>query len=227
MFGLYPRAEGRGRPAAHDVQGICINGRDLTPSAQPTGHPGAIVLARHGEPSISRKVRLSSKEYREFWAKYELQGLVPGQTPPHILTQFMVKAGALIASTRRRSIESAEALAGHAQFARHEMLIEAPLPPPRLPRWIKLSPRTWGFLARFWWWFFNHHEGQETRREAEARAELAADLLCGVAEGGEDVVVLAHGFFNFMIGRALKRRGWRLTASEGYRYWSSRRFERR
>ena len=39
-------------------------------------------------------------------------------------------------------------------------------------------------------------------------------------------MVLAHGFFNYMIGRALKRRGWKLTASEGYKYWSTRRFER-
>jgi hypothetical protein len=40
------------------------------------------------------------------------------------------------------------------------------------------------------------------------------------------VVVLAHGFFNYMIGRSLKKLGWRLVESEGYRYWSMRRFER-
>ena len=39
-------------------------------------------------------------------------------------------------------------------------------------------------------------------------------------------MVLAHGFFNFMIGRALRRRGWRLVSSQGYKYWSTRRFER-
>ena len=57
-------------------------------------------------------------------------------------------------------------------------------------------------------------------------AEAAADLLTGIAERGQDVVVLAHGFFNFMIGRALRRRGWKQTVSEGYKYWSTRRFER-
>jgi hypothetical protein len=29
-----------------------------------------------------------------------------------------------------------------------------------------------------------------------------------------------------MIGRALKRRGWKLVHSEGYKYWSMRRFAR-
>jgi broad specificity phosphatase PhoE len=90
---------------------------------------------------------------------------------------------------------------------------------------FRLSPSTWGFLARVCWWYLGHHEGQETRAQAEARAEQAADLVVEAAGSG-DVVVLAHGFFNHLIGRALKRRGWRLSMSEGYKYWSMRRFER-
>jgi broad specificity phosphatase PhoE len=89
-----------------------------------------------------------------------------------------------------------------------------------------MSPKLWGFFARFWWWYFNHHEGQETRRDAERRADKAAAMLIELAAEGQDVVVTAHGFFNFMIGRALRRRGWRMTASQGYKYWSTRRFER-
>ncbi|WP_293474934.1 histidine phosphatase family protein [Phenylobacterium sp.] len=187
---------------------------------------GAIVLVRHGEPNVSRKVTLSAAEYRAFWANYELLGLLPGQTPPRQLKDFVARCGTLVSSTRLRAIESAQALAGERAFDRHEMLIEAPLPPPRLPAWLKLSPRIWGFLARFWWWFFNHHEGQERRSEAEARADQAAAMLIGFAAGGETVVVLAHGFFNHLIGRSLKKLGWRLAESEGYKYWSMRRFER-
>jgi hypothetical protein len=188
--------------------------------------PGAIVLARHGEPALSRKVKLSARQYRDFWAKYEVLGILPGQTPPAALVKAVARAGALLSSTRLRSIESATALAPGRKFVQHEALIEAPLPPPPWPDWIRLSPKVWGFLARFWWWFFNHHEGQETRLAAEVRAGKAAELLIGHAEKGEDVVVLAHGFFNFMIGRALRDRGWKQVASEGYKYWSTRRFER-
>jgi broad specificity phosphatase PhoE len=193
--------------------------------ATPLKH-GAIVLVRHGEPNVSRKVLLSAAEYRAFWANYELLGLLPGQTPPQQLRTFVAECGTLVSSTRLRAIESAQALAGERAFDRHEMLIEAPLPPPRLPGWLKMSPRIWGFLARFWWWFFNHHEGQERRSEAEARADKAAAMLVGFAASGETVVVLAHGFFNHLIGRSLKKLGWRLAESEGYKYWSMRRFER-
>ncbi len=194
--------------------------------ASPPGRAGVITLARHGEPALSRKVRLNAAQYREFWARYEVMGLLPGQTPPRDLRAFAEQCDVLIASTRPRAIESAEAVGGGKAFTREEFLIEAPLPPPNWPDWVRLSPRLWGFFARFWWWFFNHHEGQETRREAEARADLAAAELAAIAADGRDVVVLAHGFFNLMIGRALRRRGWRQTLREGYKYWSTRRFER-
>ena len=188
---------------------------------------GAIVLARHGEPALSRKVLLTAAEYREFWTQYEILGILPGQTPPDRLKRFVAEAGTLVSSTRLRAIESAKALVGDRAFEQHDILIEAPLPPPNFPRWLRMSPRYWGFLARVWWWYLNHHEGQETRTQAEIRADRAAALLIGLAAGGENVVVLAHGFFNHLIGRSLRKLGWKLVESEGYRYWSMRRFERR
>lgn len=187
---------------------------------------GAIILARHGEPALSRKVRLTAKEYRDFWARYEIMGLLPGQTPPAALGGFVDRCDVLLASPRLRAVESAQALGRGRVFTQEALLVEAPLPPPNWPSWVRLSPRLWGFFARFWWWFFNHHEGGETRRQAEARAEQAAGKLEALADAGQDVVVLAHGFFNLMIGRALRRRGWRQTLREGYKYWSTRRFER-
>jgi len=187
---------------------------------------GAITLARHGEPALSRKIKLNTREYREFWARYEVGGILAGQTPPAMLAAFAGQCGVLVASTRLRAIESIRVAAPGRSFHQEPLLIEAPLPPPPWPSWIRLSPRHWGFFSRFWWWFFNHHAGEESRREAEARADVAAGKLADLAATGQDVVVLAHGFFNLLIGRALRKRGWRMTLREGYKYWSMRRFER-
>lgn len=187
---------------------------------------GAITLARHGEPALSRKIKLNTREYREFWARYEVGGILAGQTPPAMLAAFAGQCGVLVASTRLRAIESIRVAAPGRSFHQEPLLIEAPLPPPPWPSWIRLSPRHWGFFSRFWWWFFNHHAGEESRREAEARADVAAGKLADLAAAGQDVVVLAHGFFNLLIGRALRKRGWRMTLREGYKYWSMRRFER-
>ncbi|HEV2362770.1 MAG TPA: histidine phosphatase family protein [Caulobacteraceae bacterium] len=193
-------------------------------AADKAERPGAIILARHGEPALSRKVRLSAQGYRAWWAKYEAGGIRSDQEIPAQILAMAGKAGFIIASTRARSIETAKALARGRAVAEDPMFIEAPLPPPNLPSWLRLSPRAWGFVSRISWWFFHGH-GEESRPTAQERADEAARQLADLAVGGHDVLVVAHGFFNSMVGRSLRRRGWRLTLDQGFRYWSARRFE--
>lgn len=194
--------------------------------ARPGPRSGAITLARHGEPALSRKIRFNAPTYGDWWARYEEGGLLPGQTPPASLVATARDAGTIIASTRRRSIETARAVTEGKAFATDPLFIEAPLPPPPWPRWIRMSPKHWGFFARFWWWFFNHHDGQESRAQAEVRADQAADLLIGLSENGQDVLLVAHGFFNTMIGLSLQKRGLKKTLDQGFKYWCVKRFER-
>jgi broad specificity phosphatase PhoE len=186
---------------------------------------GAVILARHGEPALSRRVVLSAQGYRDWWARYEEGGLKLGQSPPASLLAMARAAGAVVSSSRERSIQSARAISEGRGFRSDPLFVEAPLPSPPLPGWFKLSPRWWGVLSRFCWWAFNYHDGQESLAEAEARARRAAGELAERAVAGEEIVLIAHGFFNAMIGRALAARGWRKTLDQGFKYWSARRFE--
>ena len=188
--------------------------------------PGTIVLARHGEPALSRKTLLSSTGYIDWWALYEETGLTPGQSAPETLMAHAEAAGVIRSSTRLRSIETARLVAGERNFTSDAALVEAPLPPPHWPRWIKLSPRIWGVIARTWWWFLNHHDGHETRKQAQARADAVAEALSADADTGLNVLVIAHGFFNTMVRLSLQRRGWKLVETNGYRYWSYARLQR-
>ena len=189
--------------------------------------PGAIILTRHGEPALSRKCLITARQYGDWWAKYEIGGLLAGQTPPAELVATAQGAGAIYASTRQRAQETAAAVAAGREVMSDVMFIEAPLPPPPVPEWIKLSPKWWGVVSRFWWHAFDHHDGQETRAQAEARADQAARKLIERAESGQDVLVFAHGYFNHMVGRALKADGWKLVHNQGFKYWSQRRYEKR
>lgn len=203
-----------------------------TPSQASRAHPsatpsGAIILARHGEPALSRKCLITSDQYRDWWGRYEVGGLRAGQTPPQTLLSAAEGAGAIYASTRPRAQETARAVAADREVLVDALFIEAPLPPPHFPSWIKLSPRYWGVISRFWWHVFNHHEGQETRAQAEVRADQAARVLIARASEGRDVLVLAHGYFNHMVGQRLKANGWRLAHNQGFKYWSQRRYEKR
>jgi broad specificity phosphatase PhoE len=197
-------------------------------ASQPVLRPasGWILLARHGEPALSRRIRLNAGGYRDWWAQYEMGGIRADQAPPTGLLEMARNADVIFASTRRRAVETAEAVLQGKHFVRDARFIEAPLPPPPLPGFVRLKPRTWGFLSRIAWWFFGHHEDQETRAEAERRARDVARQLVDTALSGQNVLVLAHGFFNTMVGRELKRAGWKNVEGRGYRYWSARRFVR-
>ena len=191
---------------------------------------GAIILARHGRPALSRKVMLSARDYQNWWGEYEVLGLRPDQVAPDGLKAVARGACAVVASTRTRSIETAELVCEGRTYVTDAELIEAPLPPPLWPDWLRMPPVVWGFISRFTWWWFDLHREEESRREAERRAEGVATRLVELAAGG-DVLVLAHGFFNAMIERALKRRGWHVADDGGYRwfprYWTAHRLEKR
>src|ERR1700744_1832646 len=177
MFGPW----GRGDGCVEDRPGFGAGGPvDMSGALEAPSRAGAIILTRHGEPDLSRKVRLNAAGYADWWAAYEEKGLKPGQAAPAHL-HASAKDAVIISSTRPRAIESGHAIAGGRPFGSDPALIEAPLPPPNWPRWLKLAPRTWGVIARTWWWFFNHHEGQETRVQAQARANMTPERLIATA----------------------------------------------
>ena len=186
---------------------------------------GAVILVRHGEPALSRRVLLTAAGYRDWWARYEEGGLLPGQAPPPKLTALFGAVTTILSSSRERARETAQVLAAERPFRADALFIEAPLPSPPLPSWIRLSPRWWGVVSRFWWQAFNYHDGQESFAEAKARAERAATLLSELTESGDTVALIAQGYFNYMIGRALIARGWRRVLDQGFQYWAARRFE--
>ena len=195
------------------------------PSSLPGSLPGSITLARHGEPALSRRIKLDAAGYRRWWAAYEEGGILDGQTPPDGLLALAREAEVVFASSRRRAVETAEAVVAGRHFVRDPLFVEAPLPPPGLPPFVRFGPRTWGVLARTSWWM-GSHKGEESRDAARARAREAADRLIRAAETEGRVLLLAHGFFNHMVGRELKRRGWRLVEDRGFKYWATRRFAR-
>ena len=187
---------------------------------------GDIILARHGRPALSRKCWLNARQYRDWWHRYDLGGLLEGQTPPDDLLETARNAKLVYASTLRRAQETAQAVTMGRAYETDAVFVEAPLPPPHWPDWFKMPPRHWGVVSRIWWHLFNRHDGQESRQQAEARAERAANLLITRASEGGDVLVLAHGYFNHMVGQALIQQGWKLVENQGFKYWRQRRFSK-
>lgn len=183
---------------------------------------GPITIARHGQPDADRTVRIDWQGYEHWWKGYDAAGLAPGQTPPDALMKAAAEAAVVFSSSLPRAIETAQAAAPGRRLVIDADFVEAPLPPPQMIGTLK--PGTWGVYARIFWWL-GASRGLETRREAELRAERAADKLVIAANRGP-VVLCAHGWFNRMLRPALRRRGWKCVKDGGDTYWSSRRYVR-
>lgn len=186
---------------------------------------GRIITARHGRPSLSRNVRISSGDYGAWWAQYDASGLHPDETPPKSLIDLAARAKTVLSSTLPRAIETARcATQGSRDVPADPMFIEAPLPPPPIP-FLKLSPTAWGVISRTFWFLGYAPAGVESHRETWRRVDEAAERLVAHAADG-DVLLCAHGYLNWMIDRRLRAEGWRRVGREGgNRFWSWRVYE--
>ncbi len=184
---------------------------------------GVIVLARHGRPGLDRSCWISWRAFREWWAAYDAGGLAADQTPDPVLVDTAREADVIFASPLRRSQETAARAAAARSVHTDPLFLEARLPPPPLVG-LRLRPGAWGVVARLSWWL-GLSGGEESRREAERRADAAAARVIAAAQGGKTVLVCGHGWFNRMMRPALLARGWRCVRDGGDGYWRSRRYE--
>lgn len=187
---------------------------------------GRIITARHGRPNLSRDLRVSSKEYGEWWAQYDAAGLHPDEAPPPELVDIAARAKTVISSSLLRAVETARHVTrGDRAVPADSIFVEAPLPPPPAPEFLKLRPGQWGVVSRAFWVLGYAPEGVETNREAWRRVEAITEKLSEFSKSG-DVLLCAHGWLNWMIDRKLRRSGWRRTGRDrGNDYWSWRIYE--
>ncbi len=184
---------------------------------------GSIVLVGHGGPALGRQVKLDWRGFRTWWAAYGESKLAPGQEPPPPLREIAATATAVIASPLPRAKETAEQLAPRAHILVDDIFVEAPLPAPQIP-YVRWRPGTWNVYSRVLW-LFGYSASGESHKHAEARAVEAASRLEVLARGQALVLVCAHGWFNRMIRKVLRTRGWRCVYDGGDSYWAWRRYE--
>lgn len=206
-------------------QGAPINAEPSTFSrARPLSHDATdagarIILVRHGRPAIPMEGRTSHHGFRDYIDAYEAAGLDPESMPPEELQELAKGLSAIFTSGRPRSQDSARVLAPHAKLIADPLFVEAPLASPRIPL-LKLGVPAWAVVSRILW-HAGYHPEIENYRRAKARARKAADILIGRAREEGAAALVAHGYFNAIIGRELARRGFRKTGSHRARFWNA------
>lgn len=180
-----------------------------------------IVVARHGRPALDRHIWINSEEYVTWWAAYDAGGLAAGQRAPNGLIEALRSCKVIVSSSLLRARETAALAAPQRDVLIEPQFVEAPLPPPRLPDFIKFRPRFWGVVARATW-YFGLSRDQETRQQAEVRADAGADWLIQTAQANGSVGLLAHGWFNRMLRQCLEAKGWECIYDGHDSHWSHR-----
>jgi len=184
-----------------------------------------IILVRHGRPAIALKPRTGHHGFRRYIDAYQDAGLDPQSAPPEELLDLVKGLNSVFTSFSPRAQDSARTLLPEAELIADPLFAEAPLAAPRIPL-IRMKVPVWAVMARIMW-HAGYHPEIENYRRAKARAVAAADILLerAAANDGEAVLV-AHGYFNAMIGRVLRKRGFARTGSHRVRFWNAVIYER-
>ncbi|MBU6472373.1 MAG: histidine phosphatase family protein [Alphaproteobacteria bacterium] len=183
-----------------------------------------IVLIRHGQPAIAISPRTGHQGFGRYIDQYEEAGLDPQSLPPAELTDLLGELKAVFTSDRKRAHESARALAPKAELIADPLFVEAPLASPRIPL-LRMTVPKWAVVARILW-HAGYHPEIEPPAKARARAGKAADILIACAEKDGLAVLVAPGYFNFLIGRALQARGFRQSGSHRAKFWNDVLYEK-
>lgn len=211
-----------------------------------------LFLVRHGRPSVRyshtpwRWVRASELN-RQFDA-YDLAGLEAGWNREH-LGQARERLGAdeqnrfararVIASDLPRAVETAALYTGRpvAEIHTDALFREVPLARFRWT-WLRLPTVVLLSCARLGWltgWMHCEEHRPITRRRVHAAADVLeamlvdSDSATALDDAGATptaIALYAHGFFLWLLGRELRRRGFQSEKDGPYRYLEIARFFR-
>jgi broad specificity phosphatase PhoE len=205
--------------------------RDRTDRAMPQAAakqsddaPTRIILIRHGRPAIDVAPRTTHGGFRTYIGDYDAAGLDVASAPPKELQDLVKKSSTVFTSGKPRSHESAKALAPNAVLIADPLFVEVPLASPRIPL-LRMKVPKWAVVARILW-HAGYHPQIEDYRRAKSRAAAAADILTHRGRKDGQVALVAHGYFNLLIGRELRHRGFTKSGSHRAQFWNAVIYER-
>ena len=187
--------------------------------------PSRVILVRHGKPALSISPRTCYRGFRHFIDAYERAGLDPASAPPAEVRDLVKGLEEVFTSAAPRATESARSLLPEADIIADPLFAEAPLAGPRIPL-VKMRVPIWAVISRILW-HAGYHPSMENYHRARSRAARAAELLLAAAEANAGIAVLvAHGYFNAMIGRVLRQRGFVRAGTHRASFWNAVTYER-
>ncbi|MDQ4139405.1 MAG: histidine phosphatase family protein [Bacteroidota bacterium] len=172
-----------------------------------------IFLIRHQRPVVSKQGWFSRHQASQFLTEYDTCSIEELVTKPTGLPAEQLTK--VYCSSLPRAKQTAQAI-----FGNEITLIEDPIfnefPRQVFPLpFFKFPIKFWLIGARVLWLLGLNAHGLENFRQARIRARKAAQLLAQQAKTDGKVVLVAHGFLNIFIRRALRNMEWHVVRNDG------------
>jgi broad specificity phosphatase PhoE len=175
-----------------------------------------IILGRHGRPEVDQSKWIAPRALGHWIAEFNDSGILSGQNP-HATSLAAARCKVIVASSLRRSYQSAQLLASTQLVVTEEVTREAGMPYPKW--WLPVLPiMVWLVIFRIAW-YCGYSRNAESRSDAMMRAEVAADRLVAIAREHDSIFVVGHGIMMTLIARRLLQRGWSGPRRPANAYW--------
>jgi len=179
---------------------------------------GAIV---YGE-SFSFKVdvdntkKIDSISFKKWVNDYDIAPIDPKSLPTNETIHVAKSADIVLTSTLRRTIDSADIL-GVEVLEQNSLFNEAGIPEVNIP-FIKLKPKSWLMILRLML-LLGLGKKDTSLKASKAQASNAAKRLLELSLEYEHIALVGHGGMNWLLGKELKKAGWKLEGKTSHDNW--------
>ncbi|WP_186578786.1 histidine phosphatase family protein [Aquibacillus kalidii] len=180
-----------------------------------------ISLIRHGRSKHKTGKAILLSELVNWNENYDESGILMEDSYPKKTLETVKHSRLVLTSDLKRAKESARILIHNPEKSIISLSLfrEAELPKITTKLFtIALSPKIWALVLRILW-IFGVSNKCESYKEAKKRADEACDVLQRHAKIYTSVTLVGHGFFNSLIARKLRKKGWLGKKRPDSRHW--------
>lgn len=183
-----------------------------------------ISLIKHGRKEMTSDF-MNAKQFRKWLVQYNKKNILPEKNIPVETVEAIRTAKIVLSSTSAQAIQTATLLTDSLSFVQNSIFVETDLPYViKVPLWVKLKPNGWITMSRTLW-MAGYSDHIESYTQATERAKQAVDLLIGYAICYENIALVGHDYFNGMIAKELRKRGWSGPMLVSSDYWGTVTYE--
>jgi len=156
---------------------------------------------------------VSLKDWVEAYDKAEIDA---SSLPEQMTKELVSNADVLITSSLKRAIDSAKVL-GTEIYERNAVFDEAKIPDVNIP-FLKFKPKRWLLIVRVLS-LFGFGKENTSLNASKQQAKEGRERLLELSSDHDTVVLVGHGGMNWLLRKALMKKGWALAEDPCNKNW--------